>query len=313
MRHVKIWLFCCAMMCIAMVCIGGYTRLSNAGLSIVEWKPISGILPPISHQSWSAEFAKYQESPEYKLINNKITLQEFKAIFWIEFIHRIMGRLTGIIILLPLIYFYSTKTLVFNENKSYVLLPIIVLMQGVMGWYMVKSGLTKNPYVSHFRLALHLMLAVVLYTIILWKLYSPIITTHATLILAMIYTQIFLGGLVAGLDAGMVYNTFPMMGIGFIPSEFTSLSYIDIWYDPSSIQFMHRSFAYILTAACMLYAVKIYKSHKQSGILILCTVGLQALSGVATLLLHVPLALAMLHQLGAFLVITVVLYTIKKV
>lgn len=302
---IRTWLYCCALMVVLMITIGGLTRLSDAGLSIVEWKPVTGIIPPLSDTDWGREFFKYQNSPEYKTVNSHMSLQEFKHIFWLEFIHRFAARLTGIIICLPLLFFYLSGSLPFRNNKSYMLLPILLLTQGVMGWYMVKSGLVSDPHVSHFRLAAHMMLAVVLYHVTVGKLtpmslVSP--TSHLRIItLALIYLQIFLGALVAGLDAGLIYNTFPLMGGRLIPAELYNAP--SLLSDPASVQFMHRSMAYIVTLSCFMLA------YKKRSLMVLLAILLQVATGIITLLYNVPIPAALLHQLGAVILLSVVLFT----
>jgi cytochrome c oxidase assembly protein subunit 15 len=308
-NSIKIWLIASAFMCILMVFIGGVTRLSNAGLSIVEWKPVTGLLPPLSNYAWEEEFSKYQKSPEYRIINTHMTLSEFKKIFLIEFIHRIAARLTGVIICIPLMFFYFSGRLPFAQNKSYLLIPLLLLAQGFMGWYMVKSGLKFKPYVSHFRLTAHLMLAVALYSIILWKLYQGKFRPSALGItaLSVVYIQIFLGGLVAGLDAGLIYNTFPLMGESFVPEEYLALNVIDIIYDPASVQFLHRSMAYVVLICTIAFA---YTIKNMAAIFIVSAVLMQVITGVMTLVLVVPFSLALIHQFFAMILLTSIIYAL---
>ncbi len=302
-----------------MIFIGGFTRLSDAGLSIVEWKPVTGILPPLSDGAWVEEFAKYQSTPEYLLVNRHMDIGAFKKIFLIEYTHRIAARLTGIIICLPLIFFYISGRLPFRQNKSYLLMPLLLFAQGFMGWYMVKSGLKLEPHVSHFRLSAHLMLAVALYSVILWKLFYQECRERnlqkqvlGFIALTSIYIQMFLGGLVAGLDAGLIYNTFPLMGDSFIPEEFRSSSIIAMWSDPSSVQFLHRCGAYVVTICSVAFAWSL-KTRTElwiAGLWIVIAVAVQVLTGIATLLLVVPISLALLHQLLAVALLSSVLYAL---
>ncbi len=296
---IRAWLYSCAFMIVIMISIGGLTRLSDAGLSIVEWKPIFGIIPPITDNDWVDEFSKYQTSPEYKVFNSDMLLPEFKQIFWLEFIHRVAGRLTGLIICLPLIFFYASGKLPFKQNKSYILLPILVIAQGIMGWYMVKSGLSSDPYVSHFRLAAHLMLAIALYSIVIHKIHKSHNSVLESTTLVLIYIQIFLGALVAGLDAGLIYNTFPLMGGDFIPKELYASE--NIFSDAASVQFMHRTLAYMVTAFCLTLA------YKKKNASILLVIIFQVATGITILLYNVPISVALLHQLGAVILLTVVL------
>jgi len=301
-------------MCLLMIFIGGVTRLSDAGLSIVEWRPITGILPPLSTDAWVDEFTKYQSSPEYRIVNHSMTLDEFKKIFLIEFIHRIAARITGIVACLPLLYFYISGSLPFRSNKSYLFMPILLLSQGVMGWYMVKSGLKFEPHVSHFRLSCHLILAVALYSFIIWKLLDASVHKFSTLGIITsitIYIQIFLGGLVAGLNAGLVYNTFPLMGDAFIPREFVLSNAIDIWYDPVSVQFLHRIMAYIVTICVLSFACSLRRSNPRIASFIVFSVIIQIATGIGTLIFVVPMSLALVHQICAMMLLTSVLIGVK--
>lgn len=247
-RVITKWLLLTCIMVIAMIIVGGITRLTGSGLSIVEWRPVTGILPPFSYDAWQDEFAKYQLCPEYNAVNYGMTLSEFKFIYLLEFIHRLLGRATGLIYILPLIYFYFKGIIKNRDILSYIIILLLFCVQGFMGWYMVKSGLVNHPSVSHFRLAFHLIIAVIIYYLLFYKLVKnycdillissqtnlklPLILCIASL--AMIYVQIFLGALVAGLDAGLIYNSFPLMGGNFIPTEIKDnfLSFKNL-YDPS--------------------------------------------------------------------------------
>jgi heme a synthase len=306
--QIKLWLQLCAFMVIMMIFIGGLTRLSDAGLSIVEWKPVTGIIPPMTPEAWQIEFAKYQTSPEFQIINHQIELSEFKQIFWLEFWHRIAARLTGLAICLPMLYFYATKKLSFKKDKSYLWIIILLFAQGVMGWLMVKSGLQIVPHVSHFRLATHLILAVLLYHLILTKI-SQTSQKHwiISILIPLLYIQIFLGGLVAGLDAGMIYNTFPLMGGNFIPHELWSHENMTtILYDPSIVQFLHRSLAYIITILCIILAIKVHKQSKIMALFIITSIATQVTLGILTLIYVVPLSIALLHQICAIFLLSVI-------
>lgn len=378
-KQITIWLILSAFMVIIMVFIGGWTRLSDAGLSIVEWKPVTGIFPPIEDSDWEMEFGKYKESPEFEKLHNHFTLGDFKGIFWLEFIHRILGRMTGIIILLPALFFWYKGYL--RDWKPYVSMVLLVGFQGFMGWWMVKSGLVDNPHVSHFRLAAHLITAFMLYSVIFWEImvvtgqwyatsgedlhYSVanmgsirahrhrefrrnaatqflrlgsvvsgllrrlwlLAMTRQTSIttedaqfkimhylpyfsLILLFFQIFLGGLVAGLDAGMIYNSFPLMGNHFVPSEF-ELSW-QMLYDPASVQFLHRCFAYLVAIILFILAYSIRSRMKYISIMLILAVFAQILLGVLTIIYVVPMNLALAHQLFAVLLLSLVLNVIKR-
>lgn len=321
------WLILSAFMVVIMVFVGGWTRLADAGLSITEWKPVTGIFPPMSDADWMIEFEKYQSSPEFQKLHNHFILSDFKQIFWLEFIHRILGRITGMIILLPVLFFAYKGYL--SGYKPYTIMVILVAFQGFMGWWMVKSGLVDNPHVSHFRLAAHLVTALVLYSVIFWEVLvvatmsvtraeagaqilkstrsmEMIYLTMTALIL--LFIQIFLGALVAGLDAGMIYNTFPMMGNHFIPSEFEFSWYT--FYDPASVQFMHRTCAYIVAIVTFTLAYKIHKSSPHLAYALSAAIIVQILLGIFTIIYVVPTKLALAHQLFAVLCLSLLLYNL---
>ncbi len=334
MNMQKIWLNSCAFMVVLMIFVGGLTRLTDSGLSMVEWNPVTGIIPPLTTQAWEKEFSSYKTSPEYKKLNINFTLDDFKNIFWLEFIHRILGRITGLLIILPAIFFGLKKQL--RTPIPYITMCLLVIFQGVIGWYMVKSGLVDNPHVSHYRLALHLILAILLYSVITWEFfrYNKSFSSSGSdpktdnnvidsllkheneggknndglLTLLLIYMQIFLGGLVAGLDAGLLYNEFPLMGEKFIPTEL-ELSW-NMFNDPASVQFLHRNMAYIVVFSVFILAGKIFKYNKNLAFILIAIVTIQFLLGIFTLLYIVPISLALAHQLFAVLLLRTILYII---
>ena len=310
-KQVLTWLIISALMVIIMVFVGGWTRLADAGLSIVEWKPVTGIFPPMNDVDWNIEFSKYKTSPEFQKLNNHFSLDDFKHIFWLEFIHRILGRITGMVILLPALFFWYKGYL--HDWKPYLSMVILVAFQGFMGWWMVKSGLVNDPYVSHFRLAAHLVTALILYSVIFWEglilcnlQYAQERAQSRTVVyftLMLLFVQIFLGALVAGLDAGLIYNTFPLMGEGLVPSEF-EFSWA-MFYDHASVQFLHRSVAYMLGLMALYIALR---SSRIIAILLICAIFGQISLGVYTLLYLVPMKLALIHQLFAVLLLSIMLY-----
>ncbi|MDX5596045.1 MAG: COX15/CtaA family protein, partial [Wolbachia endosymbiont of Andrena labialis] len=231
-KPVAIWLFLCSVMVILMVGIGGFTRLSKAGLSITEWKPITGTLPPLSEQDWLQEKLKYEATPEYKALNYGISMEEFRAIYLIEYIHRLVARLTGLVFVLPFIYFILRRKI----SKKVVIKLFVALLFGALqafaGWYMVKSGLVAKPHVSHYRLALHLLLALVIFALLSYQFFDYQIRPqqtklkvsgntiyYARMILVLIVIQIIFGAFVAGLNAGLIYNTFPLMDGQIVPED----------------------------------------------------------------------------------------------
>lgn len=318
---IKTWLFLSAFLVLIMVAIGGFTRLSNAGLSVVEWKPVTGTIPPITSSDWQAEFDKYQTSPEYKKINSDINLGQFKYIYAIEYIHRLMGRFTVLFYLVPLIYWVYTRRITQNIS-SFLTIAGLFFAQGLMGWLMVKSGLIDDPHVSHFRLSAHLMLAVITFSMILWQFFRYAVPSStgkircskneyisAVILLALLFMQLALGGFVAGLNAGLIYNEFPFMGASFVPMEITSFS-MDSLSDAVHVQFMHRIGGYIVFLGAISYAL--YISHCKKAQLTAFFIGfmasLQVVLGILTLIWHVPLIFALLHQLAAVILLGSILW-----
>lgn len=327
-RFVSIWLFAMCIAVIFMIFIGGLTRLTDSGLSITEWNPVSGILPPFDQQSWDVEFGKYKQSPEYIKYNSGMSLEEFKSIYLLEFYHRIAGRVTSLLYLIPLVFFIATGRINRKDLGIYILALILLACQGVMGWYMVKSGLISNPHVSHFRLAAHLMLAVLLYSILFWQLmknsFEPIllpsnvsVTYQKFLCFAsiiLLFIQIVFGAFVAGLDAGLVYNSFPLMGDSFIPHEVSNLAFsITSFSDPVFVQFTHRMFAYILFVVITIFCFSSLKlkNNKFSTSIFYVVIALfiQMLAGIVTILYMVPIPIALLHQFGAMLLLSCLLWS----
>lgn len=310
-RQVAIWLFGCVFLIAVMVVIGGLTRLTGSGLSITEWDLVMGTLPPMNESQWQEVFGLYQQSPEYRLVNAGMSLGEFKSIFWWEYGHRLIGRTVGFVFLLPLVYFAVRRRLTGGQLGSLLLLFVLGALQGVLGWYMVKSGLVKVPHVSHFRLMAHLSLAFLLFGATLWqglrfwnghgvKMKGGKYAAVSLGLLALIMFQVALGAMVAGLKAGYLYNTFPKMGEHWIPP---SMGY-DMLMNPILIQFSHRVMAYLL----VLVVGWLWWSSRKSGLswrqrrafdfLLLAVMGQFAL-GVCTLLYYVPITLAALHQFVA--------------
>ncbi|WP_342271404.1 COX15/CtaA family protein [Candidatus Tisiphia endosymbiont of Parasteatoda lunata] len=324
---VKRWLVVCCCMVIFMIFLGGLTRLTDAGLSIVEWKPVSGIVPPLGNADWQDEFAKYQQSVEYKQKNTNMTLSEFKFIFWLEFIHRFAGRVTGLLYLVPLLYFFVRGRIDTRLLPVYLAISLLFAVQGFMGWYMVKSGLILQPYVSHFRLACHLVIAVIIYNLLFYQLMKNsfdilLVERSISLNLAkffciftiiIVYIQIFLGGLVAGLDAGLVYNSFPLMGNSFIPQEIAfKLLSRDSLSDAVFVQFIHRIGAYIVCTSVGLLVLSLIKTkHPKLNKVAYYIVGvliLQMLAGIITILYSVPILMALVHQIFAIILLSCILW-----
>jgi cytochrome c oxidase assembly protein subunit 15 len=313
-RAVAAWLFLCAALVFAIVVVGGATRLTRSGLSIVEWQPLVGALPPLSAADWEALFARYRETPEFRLVNFDMTLEGFKRIFWWEYAHRLLGRLIGMVFLLPFLYFLLRRKL--ETALAWKLGGVFLLggAQGALGWYMVKSGLVDDPRVSHFRLTAHLGLALAIFSAQLWlalQLLSPRRIAFRKLAIAMpfvVFAMALSGGMVAGLRAGAAYNTFPLMNGHVVPPEILMLEpwWRNFLYNMATVQFVHRAFFWAL--ALLVAAAWWRERASLPAQLLLAAFVLQASLGIATLLLGVPVALGAAHQAGAVLVLAAALW-----
>jgi cytochrome c oxidase assembly protein subunit 15 len=326
-RAVGIWLLLVAMLVFAMVLLGGATRLTHSGLSIVEWQPVSGVIPPLDAADWQSEFGRYQQFPEYRQRNSDMTLDEFKRIFWVEYAHRLLGRFIGAVLVLPFLYFLWAGAL---DRALVPRLAIIVLLfgaQGALGWFMVESGLVNDPAVSHYRLTAHLGLAVILYGAILWTAFDLLVEQHrrstagaprraSQMLVGLVFLQILAGGLVAGLHAGLIYNSWPLMDGSLAPLHLFDAR--PWWRNPleniAMVQFDHRMLAYLalLCAAAVcwrVFALPMIDSKVRRAVLVLlAAIAVQVGLGIATLLLVVPVPLAVVHQAGALVVFTAALW-----
>lgn len=326
-KSIIIWLLTGCLLIFLMVIIGGITRLTNSGLSMVDWNPIMGFIPPLSDMDWNVAFEKYKLYPEYQLMNSHFTLEEFKSIFFWEYFHRLIGRVIGMVFLLPFIYFLIKKMLPKKLFIQCMLLFGMGGLQGVIGWWMVKSGLVKNPDVSHYRLATHLIMAFLTFAYTFWVamglMYSEgggknfkSLRTILYFIFGITIFQIMYGAFVAGLNAGFVMNTFPKMDNQWINDSVTAMS--PIWLNfvegLGGVQFIHRYTAYVVVGVIVYLFVKsrkleINERQKKSIHILLYAVIFQFLLGVFTLILSVPIWLGVLHQLGAFLLLTAILFS----
>ena len=322
---VRAWLAVVALLIVAMVVVGGATRLTHSGLSITEWQPVHGVIPPLSQAEWQDEFAKYQQIPEYQQLNQGMTLDEFKGIFWWEWMHRLLGRLIGVVVLVPLFAFWLTGRIEPRLKPRLMALFLLGGLQGVVGWWMVKSGLSVRTDVSQYRLATHLTLAtaILAYTVWLARGLAPSpqagprwrLRGIAGLLVGLTVLQIFLGGLVAGLDAGLSYNTWPLMDGGLIPSGLFMQSpwWRNLFENLATVQFDHRLCAYVLFAVAWGHAWQARgTAYARTAVGLGLLVSLQAVLGVATLLTVVPLPLALLHQLGAVTVLIVAVIHLRR-
>jgi cytochrome c oxidase assembly protein subunit 15 len=319
---VAAWLFVCAAFTFAMVVVGGVTRLTESGLSIVEWQPLVGALPPLSQADWEVLFAKYRATPQFKQVFTDIGLEGFKSLFWWEYLHRLLGRTIGLVFLLPFLFFYLRKKL--SNPLAWKLAGVFVLggMQGAMGWYMVKSGLVDDPRVSHFRLTAHLGLALLIFSLEFWLALGLLkekaqakVNPTALLIVGVVFLMALSGGFVAGLRAGHAYNTFPLMNGELIPPEAFMLEpwWRNFFWNVATVQLVHRAFFWLLLVLVPLLWWQLRRTRaKIAAHHLLAMFLIQAALGITTLLLVVPIPLAAAHQAGAVLLLAAALWTAQR-
>jgi heme a synthase len=328
-RLVAIWLFTVAAMIMVMIVLGGVTRLTGSGLSIMEWAPLRGVLPPTNDAEWSRLFDLYRKIPQYALVNDGFSLNEFKHIFWLEWAHRLWGRLIGVVFLLPMLLLWATARIERRVLPRLGLLFVLGGLQGAVGWFMVASGfLPDTTTVSPYRLVIHLALALTLYGAIVWTgltalyplrhrvLVSPLLRGLAIASLVMVSVTIVAGGLTAGLHAGLTYNTFPLMDGHLVPADYTTLSPLtrNLTENVAAVQFDHRLLAtvtLILVATLVGVGWRAGLPRLLIGCLAVAALG-QYVLGVTTLLLVVPMSVATLHQSGAVILLTVVLVLVHR-
>jgi cytochrome c oxidase assembly protein subunit 15 len=327
-RAVMVWLFIFTGVVAFLIVFGGFVRLTRSGLSIVEWNPISGSVPPIGAQAWQEEFAKYQQTPEFKQINFNITLEEYQYIFYIEWIHRFIARLAGLAYAIPVFYFLFTKKIPFKEFGIYFVMGLLFISQAFAGWIMVASGLVDRPAVSHFNLTIHLLLALILFGLAQWtalghkygfttkqaKWSTP--SKLAVAFLGILLIQISYGGFTAGLKAGHVSDTWPLMFGKWIPPNLFS-SFINILESPQTIVFIHRWFAFVVLAAVIYVYYVVRKTNYQSDLVnglrwLIAAVSLQIILGILTILSYVNIVVALLHQAGAIALFALAIYFIHR-
>ena len=320
-KYISYWLISIFLIVSLMIVVGGLTRLTDSGLSITQWQLFSGILPPLNIDQWNYYFDLYKKIPEYKLQNNTMILDEFKVIFWWEFIHRFLGRLIGIFFLIPLIFF-TIKT-GFKKTINLYLIFLLICLQGFIGWYMVSSGLVDRVDVSHYRLALHLVLAFVILSLIFWnylkykgiQLPSKKINFFFPItLIILLFVQLAIGAFVSGMDAGKIYNTWPLMDSNYFPDDnliinlfsFSSLS------EPSLVQFMHRNLAYLIMGFYIIIFLEIHRNMLVPYFKILNTIGilliLQILLGILTLLSGAQMFVSSMHQISSIFLISSSIY-----
>jgi cytochrome c oxidase assembly protein subunit 15 len=326
---IRVWLYIVALLVFAMVIVGGATRLTDSGLSITEWLPLLGAIPPLSEADWLAAFEKYKQIPEYQTVNKGMEIAEFQFIYWWEWSHRFLGRFIGIAFAVPLAFFWLTGRLEKPLRPKLLLLLILGGLQGGLGWYMVKSGLVDRVDVSQYRLAAHLTVATIIYAAILWVVLGlgqahqrkPLNAKYGVtslVIIFLILLQIALGGFVAGLDAGQGYNTWPLMEGAIIPDGLGIMNpwWKNVFENAMTVQFDHRVVAYIVVLVILVHAGRQMAGECQAGstALALLVVSLLQMSlGIATLLLQVPLMLGLLHQGGALVLLAIAIWHLHDV
>lgn len=327
-RPVSLWLLILAGFILAMILLGGLTRLTNSGLSMVEWKVIVGTVPPMNETDWNEAFEKYKQFPEYRKLNQDMALDAFKFIFLMEYAHRLLGRLIGLVFLFPFAFFWLKGWLLPPMKRRGLILLLLGGLQGLIGWYMVKSGLVNMPRVSQYRLVLHLVTALLVYSLSLWYACQirlrplshelrPLASMRGMILglLVLIGLQITSGGFVAGLKAGFAFNTFPKMNGEWLPRALGSLSpwYVNLLENPVTVQFTHRCLALLVFLAVCFFFFSYIRELREPRLrkafyaLLACMI-LQVALGIATLLLLVPVSLASLHQAGAIALWSVALF-----
>ncbi len=320
-NNISTWLTFMFWIISLMIVVGGLTRLTDSGLSITEWQLFSGFLPPLNQDDWNYYFNLYKGIPEFKLQNYSMTLEEFKIIFWWEWIHRFLGRLIGISFLIPLIYF--TLKSEFKKLINLYFIFLLICFQGFIGWYMVSSGLIDRVDVSHFRLSMHLFVAFLILSLILWnylqlnnfsKNNEKLSFFLPLIFLILIFCQICIGAFVSGMDAGRIYNSWPLMGTTYFPddNEFLDLLKFSAFNDPSLVQFMHRNLAYLILVYYLFLLIKIYKSNLKEFFFSIYLIGIlliiQIILGILTLMFGAQIILASMHQISSIFLVSSSVY-----
>ncbi|CAN5327062.1 COX15/CtaA family protein [soil metagenome] len=331
MRSVRAWLIVVAALIVCTLMVGGATRLTESGLSIVEWKPITGTLPPLTDAEWSRQFEAYKTIPQYRDMNRGMSLSEFKTIFWWEWGHRLLGRLIGAVFLLPFLWFLWRGFLSSELRRRLWVIFVLGGAQGAVGWWMVSSGLTERVSVSQYRLAIHFMLALVIFSAIVWTLRRlqrqppsiapPRVKISGRILLGLVFLQLYFGALVAGLRAGRVFNTWPLIDEAFIPTA-PRLFFEQPWWrnffdNTLTVQFTHRMIAYTLVVLAIVHAVDAIRSRTSPAVVtgavwIMAVMLVQVAIGILTLLNQVPIDLGLAHQAVAIVVLTLVLCQVER-
>ena len=322
---ISLWLLIMFLLIVLMIVVGGLTRLTDSGLSITKWELFSGFFPPLTEEKWGNYFEQYKLIPEFKIQNYSMTMSEFKIIFWWEWAHRFLGRIIGIFFLIPLVYF--TLKIGFKNLLNYYFIFFLICLQGFLGWYMVSSGLIDRVDVSHFRLSLHLSMAFVILSLILWNYlklnininYQSKLNIFFPLIfLILVFLQIIIGAFVSGMDAGLVYNSWPLMGNAYFPDDnkLTNLFSISALSDASLVQFLHRNLAYIILIFYLIILFKVYRNKINTSFKAVNILGIfllsQVILGILTLLNGVHMFLASMHQISSIFLVSSSIYFLYK-
>ena len=315
-KSIRLWLIVMFLLIVLIITVGGLTRLTDSGLSITEWELFKGILPPLDIEKWNFYFDEYKKIPEYKLLNYNMSIDEFKVIYFWEYAHRLIARLIGLFAILPLIYIYFKYKSQLIKDFKYLSIFALICFQGFIGWFMVKSGLIENTDVSHYRLALHLSIALIILSLIFWfilenlkikKFISKVNNNFLIFFLILIFFQIILGAFLAGLNGGLVYNSWPDMNGNFLPNDIDKYDLYNsqILDNPSVIQFYHRLSAYILIIFLIILNYRFYvnKIELKSILIFNLAILTQIILGILTLVTGVKIYYASLHQLGSVFVL----------
>ncbi len=320
---IRTWLLLMIILVFLMIMVGGLTRLTDSGLSITEWELFKGILPPLTEETWIIYFNLYKEIPQFKLINPLMTLEEFKVIFYWEYFHRLFGRVIGLVYLIPLIIFTFAK--VFNKKTliTFYFIFFLILLQGVIGWYMVESGLTSNVSVSHYRLSLHLFLAFVIISFLIWnylnyknnenKIFFNLKLILPKIFFMFILFQIIIGAFVSGLDAGLIYQTWPKMNLSYFPDDLKLIDFnlTNLLNNQSFVQFLHRTTAYLILLLALFIGFKLYFKKEKFFLFnyfaVFVVLIIQVFLGIFTLISGLNLYLASLHQITSVILVYTVL------
>ena len=329
-KFISLWLLLITFLVALIIIVGGLTRLTDSGLSITKWDLFTGIFPPMSLDDWEKSFFLYKKIPEYKLINSSMTMDQFKIIYWWEYVHRLLGRAIGLLFILPLIYLTFKRKLSNKNLFSFYFILFLMLFQGFIGWYMVKSGLVDRTDVSQYRLSLHLTLAIIIFCLLFWNflknisqnnfesnikisLYLPVI------FLIILILQISLGAFVSGLDAGQIYQSWPLMNRSYFPDDsmFSDLFSLKVFETPSLVQFIHRNVAYIMLMFFLVILFIVFKNDdltylRKSAISVFLFLLLQSFLGILTIIFGAQIFLASMHQLGSIVLLTATLILVFK-